>query len=125
LLGGKPTCFSGWVVHLKKLPQFIGLSEEELRTLFKKILAMEERQYEEEAIRKRAKERADDAAYLESHPNDPVISTNPIKMERGVFFDPKALDGKSFLSDDALSKLPRRTKWSVDEKKKMYHNFPF
>ncbi len=111
--------------YLKRLPQFAGMSEEDLRILFRRILAIEERQYEQEAIRKRLKERADDAEYLESHPNDPVISTNPIKMERGVFFDSKVLDDRSFLSDDALSKLPRRTKWSLDEKKKMYHNWPF
>ena len=111
--------------YLKSLPQFAGMSEEDLRILFRKILALEEKMYEQEAIRKRLKERADDAAYLESHPNDPVISTNPIKMERGVFFDQEALDDRGFLSDDALKKIPRRTKWSLDEKKKMYHNFPF
>lgn len=111
--------------YLKRLPQFAGMSEDELRVLFRKILALEERQYAEETIRKRLKERADDAAYLESHPNDPVISTSPIKIERGVFFDENVLDDRKFLSDDALKKLPRRTKWSVDDKKKMYHNWPF
>lgn len=111
--------------HWKQIPEFAGLTEDEIWTIMSRIRKEEERRYEEEAKRKRDKERADDQAYLESHPDDPVISTNPIKIERGVFFDESALDDRKFLTDDALKKLPRRTKWSLDEKKKMYHNFPF
>jgi hypothetical protein len=105
--------------YLRKLPQFVGMSEDDLRALFIRILKTEEKLWDEEIKRRLNRERAETLAAIENNEVSP-LPPEPVKIAFGVKIYPALIDDKGFVSHDDLARQRRTMKLSQNEHRKIY-----
>lgn len=108
------------IQQLKRLPQFANMKDAEIQALMSKIGKMEEKEWEKLCQSKMEKDRQEDAAYLEAT-KDPVLPSESVRINKGVFIAPSIVDDCGFISEADLLHQKRTMKFSLDgSKKKIY-----
>jgi hypothetical protein len=105
------------IFQMKRLPQFTGMTESEIKDLLHKIHRIEQRQWEEEQAQKLSRERAADRAYLENN-EDRNLPNGSVKIQQGIIITPSLVDDHGFAAREDLSNQKGTMKMSLDEKKK-------
>lgn len=106
--------------HWKQLPQFAGLTENEILAIIEQIHRQTVRQDDIEREAKMKKERADDVAYIEGGEDKNVLPEGNVRIDQGIIITPDVIDDHGFASRQDLSYQKGVMKMSLDEKKKIY-----
>jgi hypothetical protein len=108
------------VFQLKRLPQFIGMTDEDIKSLIHKMNQIEKKQWESECKMKLSEQRRKDLAYIEEHSPSQVLPLEDVQIQFGVKITPDMGDDCGFVPEDILHSRKRTIKLSLDNKRKIY-----
>ena len=107
--------------EMKRLPQFVNLTDTELRIIAFRIAREEARQYEAHREAQLQRERMRDKAWIEEHSQEKALPSEPVVIKPGIIISPAVVDDKGFASHDDLSHQKRTLKMSLEgTTKKIY-----
>lgn len=108
------------VSKLKKLPQFVGMTDKEIQVVLSRMAYQENCDWYEERDARLAAERADDAAYFETT-KDTVLPEGQVEIRKGILIVPNTVDDRGFVSNEVLASGLKRFKFSMGDKKKKFY----
>lgn len=102
---------------LKKMPQFFHLTEEEIKKIMASIDFLEMEEARRLTKEKLTTERMADSRYLEEHPKDPVLPSDPVCLQLGIRLTKQSIvDDNGFITSDDLTRCKRGWKLSLGKK---------
>ena len=107
------------VTDLKKLPQFFGMTDKEIEDFIHSIDRIEKKQWIKESRAALLEKRNKDLAYIEEHGNTTHLSSDEVKVDRGVKVR-SYMDKNGFITDENLNKQCRQFRLSLDKKPSLY-----
>ena len=111
------------IKQLQHLLTFRGMTEKEIRTVVRKMSAMESEQWEAELAARLADERKKTLAYaaeLEAGKKYPPLPTDQVQIQWGITVSPDMVDDRGFVSSDNLAGRKRTLRLFLDDKRKIY-----
>ena len=106
--------------QLKRLPQFIGMSEADMQHFIARVTALETQEWINSERQRIKQEREKTLAYIEEKAHSMMLPPEPVKIEMGIRIYPSLIDDKGFVSTESLLNQKKTHKFSLDSKRKIY-----
>lgn len=108
------------IYQLQKLPQFVGMTDYELRAFVHRLYKIEAEQWQRENAERLRQERDKTLAWIEEKRTVSPLPKEEVEIGFGWTISPSWVDDHGFIKDDFAKGLRKTIRLSLDSKKKIY-----
>ena len=108
------------IYTLQRLPQFVGLTDYELRAFIRRVNNIEAEQWTRENKERLVAERNRTLAYIEEKKTATPLPKDEVEIGFGWTICPSWVDDHGFIKEDFSKGLRRTIRLSLDKNKKIY-----